>query len=347
MRRHTMRDTAGARRDVRPHPEAPREAAAASARHGQGTAAGGRAAWTAPALLCAVLASALSPPCAAQELEPRRWAHLPIDTNFIGAAYAYTEAEISDAPAFRLEDVKLDLHTWAAKYIRSFELLGRTARAEVAQAWQQGSWDGLLDGTSASTSRDGWSDTVVRLAVNVVGAPPLEGKEYASYRASRDTVTTVGVALAVHLPTGEYKKDKLINLGSNRFVFRPQIGVVHERGPWSLELTGAAWIYTDNDSFFNGNKLENEPLLTAQGHVVYTFRPGVWAGVGAGYGYGARSTVNGEEKDDRKEVLAWTASFGFPLRRDLGLKLGYIGKRRESKDGTDSDTFSVAVSHFW
>ena len=29
----------------------------------------------------------LASPCLAEELEPRRWAHLPIDTNFTGTAY--------------------------------------------------------------------------------------------------------------------------------------------------------------------------------------------------------------------------------------------------------------------
>jgi len=276
--------------------DAPREAAGPRPRGRRGRAVTRHAGL--PALSCAVLAAALALPCTAQQLEPRRWGHLPIGTNFAGAGYAYTEADISDAPAFRLENVQMKLNTWAGKYIRSFELLGHTARAEVIQGYQEGSWNGLLDGSPASTSRNGWTDTTARFAVNVVGAPPLRGKEYASYRAGRDVETIVGVALAVDLPTGEYVKERLINLGRNRFVFRPQIGVVHRRGPWSMELTGSAWFYTDNDSFFNGNKLENEPFFTVQGHLVYTFRPGLWAGLGAGYGYGAQSTVNGVETDD-------------------------------------------------
>jgi hypothetical protein len=31
-----------------------------------------------------------------------------------------------------------------------------------------------------------------------------------------------------------------------------------------MEVTGSAWIYTDNDEFFNGNKFEQDPLYTFQ-----------------------------------------------------------------------------------
>ena len=71
-------------------------------------------------------------------------------------------------------------------------------------------------------------------------------------------------------------EDKLINLGNNRFTFRPQFGVLHNRGKWAMELTTAAWLYTDNDEFFNGRHLEQDPFFTADSHLIYTFRPGLW-----------------------------------------------------------------------
>ena len=43
-------------------------------------------------------------------------------------------------------------------------------------------------------------------------------------------------------------------------------------------MTASSWFYTDNDQFFNGNYLEQNPLYTVQGHVDYTFRPGLWVG---------------------------------------------------------------------
>ena len=292
-----------------------------------------------------VLGSAF--PCFAQELVPRQWSHLPLGTNFAGAGYAYTEADISADPVLRLENVEKEMHTWAAKYIRIFELFEKSARVDFAQAYQEGRWSGMVDGVSTSVKRSGWADSVLRFAVNLYGAPPLEGKEYAAYRAEADVETIVGAGLVLQIPTGDYMDDKLINLGTNRFTFRPQLGVVHNRGKWSLDLTGAAWIFTDNDEFFNGNKLEQDPLYTLQGHLIHTFRPGLWAAAGAGYAYGGQSTVNGVEKDDRKGVLAWSLSLGYPITRESGVKVAYIGSRTQESVGSDTDTIVVAFSILW
>lgn len=272
---------------------------------------------------------------------------MPIGINFAAGGYAYTEADISVDPVLRIENVNMAMQTWAVGYIRTFELLKKSARVEVLQWRQEGRWSGLVDGVPTSVKRQGWADTVARLAVNLVGAPPLEGKEYAAYRAKTDVETLVGAALSVQLPTGQYKKDKLINLGSNRFTFRPQLGFVHNRGRWSFEATGAAWIYTDNNSFFNGNLLEQNPLYTLQAHLVHTFPTDIWVSASAGYGYGGQSTVNGIEKNNRKENIAWAIDAGYPITRRLNFKATYIGIHRQTNVGADSDTLAIGLSTNW
>jgi hypothetical protein len=285
--------------------------------------------------------------CRAQDLEPRRWSHLPIGTSFAGAAYSYTEADIFFDPVQQIEDVEMELHTWTAHYLYSFELFQKSARIGFVQPYQEGHWDGLVNGVPASIERNGFADSVLRFAINLYGAPPLKGKEFAAYRAKVDVETIVGGALSVQLPTGEYMEDKLINLGTNRYTFRPQFGVVHNRGKWSMELTGEASLYTDNNDFFNGNKLENDPLYTAQTHLVYTFLPGLWAALSVGYGYGGEATINGVDKNDTREYLAWAFSAGFPITPALGIKVGYLGSRAQEPVGQDSDTIATGFLIFW
>jgi hypothetical protein len=297
--------------------------------------------------LCVFLILKLPFLCLAQELEPRRWSHLPIGTNFVGGGYAYTEADIFSDPALRIEDVEMEMHTWAVKYIRTFELFEKSARIGFTQGFQEGRWSGLVDGVSESIKRRGLTDSILRFAINLYGAPPLKGKAFAAYRAGADVETIVGTALVVHLPTGDYMDDKLINLGSNRFTFRPQLGVVHNRGKWSMELTGSVWLYTDNDDFFNGTELEKDPFYTLQTHLIYTFRPGLWAAAGAGYGYGGESTVSGVDKNDRRENLAWVLSAGYSITRQLGVKVAYLGFRAQESVGQDTDSLSVSFSVFW
>ena len=219
-------------------------------------------------------------PCHAQDIEPRRWSHLPIGSNFLGAGYAYTEGEIFLNPVLRIEDGEFDLNTTAVKYIHSFELLGKSARVDITQPYQTGTWSGLLDGVPTSVDRGGWSDGLLRLAVNLIGAPPLAGREFAQYNAATECETIVGVGLLLQVPTGEYLEDKLINLGTNRFTITPQFGVVHNRGKWSAEFSGSASFYTENDEYFNGNTLEEDVYFVGQGHLSYTFFPGLWLSAG-------------------------------------------------------------------
>jgi hypothetical protein len=241
----------------------------------------------------------------------------------------------------------MEMHTWAVKYIRTFELFQKSARIDFIQGYQEGRWTGLVDGVPRSIKRSGLSDSVLRFAINLYGAPPLEGKEFAAYRAKANVETVFGTALVVQLPTGDYMNDKLINLGTNRYSFRPQFGVVHSRGKWSMELTGEVYLYTENDDFFNGNRLEQDPYYTFQAHLVYTFRPGIWAATGAGYGYGGESTVSGVEKNDRRENLAWAVSLGYSITRQFGVKVAYLGTRTQESVGQDTDSIAVGFSIFW
>ena len=299
-------------------------------------------------LTVAVILAGAALPALSQDLEPRRWSHLPVGTSFAGGGYAYTSGEIAFDPVLQIEDVDLDLHTAAVSYIHSFELFGRSARIDITQAYQDARWRGLLNGVPAASRRSGFSDSMLRFSTNLFGAPPLEGKDFADYRKEMsDAETIVGAGLALHLPTGNYLSDNLLNLGSNRFTFRPQLGVVHNRGPWSMELTGASWIFTENDEFFAGNRLEQDPLFTLQTHLVYTFRPGFWIGTGLAYGGGLESTINGIGKDDRRANVAFGASIGYPINPKFGIKIGYIGLRSQESVGADLDTVTAGFSVLW
>ena len=267
--------------------------------------------------------------------------------NFAGVAYVYTDGDIAFDPVLELEDVTMELDTWAAKYIRTFELFNRSARVDIGQGYQEAKWKGLLSGNPAATSRQGLSDSFARFAVNLYGSPPLAGQDFAAYRATRSTDTIVGMGLAVRLPTGDYQDEKLLNLGGNRFVFRPQLGVSHTRNKWTSELTAEVAIYTDNDKFFDGNELEQDPLYLLHAHLMYTFRPGLWVGASLGYDYGGEKTVNGVKKDDKKEHLGWGVSAAYPINPVLGVKLAYLNIRSKSATGVDLDSLVASLTYMW
>lgn len=281
------------------------------------------------------------------EPEPRKWNHLPIDLNFAGLAYAYSEADILFDPALRLADVDMEMDTWGGKYIHTFELLDRTARVDITQAFQDVEWTGLVDGTAASTSRRGLSDTLVRVGINLYGAPPLKGDAYRAYRAEQETETIIGMGLVVRLPTGHYKEDKLLNIGKNRFGFRPQLGLIHTKGKWTFEATGEIAFSTTNDEFYGNNDLDQDPLYIVHSHLIYTFHPGLWIGAGVGYDYGGETKLNGDRNDDRKQDIGWVFSLNVPINRAMGVKLAYIGTQTEEDTGLDSSTIMTSIAFAW
>jgi hypothetical protein len=295
----------------------------------------------------ALVLLSLAHPCPAQDIEPRRWSHLPLGGNFGGVAYAYTEGDIFLNPVLRIENGEFEMNTAAFKFIHAFELLGKSARIDLLQMYQSGSWSGLVNGVPAAIERDGWADTALRFAVNLYGAPPLEGQEFIEYRKATHSETIVGAGLVATLPTGEFFEDKLINLGANRYTFTPQFGIVHTRGKWSMELSSSVTFFTENDEFFNGRQLEENPLWIGQGHLIYNFMPGLWIGASAGYGYGGESTIDQVSANDRKGNLGFGLSAGIPVSRNFGFKISYVGIRTQEAVGSDNDTLAIACSLQW
>jgi hypothetical protein len=292
--------------------------------------------WT--ALLPWVFAPAL---CAAQDLEPRRWTHLPVGTGVLGAGYVFTTGDLAFDPVLRIEEAEVELHTALFTYTQYFALAHTTARIDVVVPVQSGQWEGLLDGVPRSVSRDGLADPAVRLSANLFGAPALRGKEFLDYRKEHPVHTSVGAALEVRVPLGEYQEDKLINLGQNRFAIGSQLGALHTRGEWSFELTGSVFAFTDNDEFYDGSKLEQDPLFAVQTHVVKTFGQDFWLSLGAAYSWAGESTINGVPKDDDRSYLYFGPAFGLRLGDAQSVRLAYV--RGDTLTDVGADTHSLAL----
>jgi hypothetical protein len=277
-----------------------------------------------------------------QELEPRRWSHLPSGINFIGLGTAYTFGDINFNPVLRIEDTEVDSVATVAAYIRTFDWSGKSARIDVTLPYAQIHWEGLLDGEFASVRRQRFGDARLRLSVNLIGAPALRGKDFARFRASNPVTTVVGAAVAITVPTGEYRSDQLLNLGQNRWVVRPQLGMLHQRHKWQFELTGSVFLFGDNDDFLGGAVREQDPLWFIQGHVIHTFKPGLWGSFSGGYGHGSRSTVSGLRTADDSRVRYWKLNLGVPINPRQGLRFSFAVGTTNTR--SDADLNRIAVS---
>jgi len=283
-------------------------------------------------------------PALAQDLEPRRWTPLPMGTNVIGIGYGRTTGDVIFDPVLEVENAKVEIDSLVVSYVRAFSLAGKLARFDAFLPSHNARWEGLLSGEPATVQRKGIADPVFRVSLNLMGAPVAGPAELKKYMSSRSVNTVIGAAVSVQVPLGEYHEDKLLNLGQNRFTIRPQIGVVYSSGPWSYELTGSVFFFTDNNDFFNGKTREQEPLYTLQTHVVRRLKPGMWASLSAGYGRGGRSTINGVRKDDKKSNLLSAFSVGFPVTRKQGVKIAYVHGKTRTDTGADTESLVLGWS---
>jgi len=150
----------------------------------------------------------------------------------------------------------------------------------------------------------------------------------------------------VIVPLGEYDSSKLINLGSNRWTFRPQIGFSRAAGNWVFELTGSAWVFTDNDEYDRDKTLVQDPVFAVQGHVIYTFRPGLWLGINAGFANGGQTRVDGDVTGELQANTRAGMTLSLPLGQRDGLKLVY-SRGVTTRIGADFDNYLVAWQHMW
>jgi hypothetical protein len=275
-------------------------------------------------------------------MEPRRWAQLPVNTSLLGVGSVRTQGHIDFDPALKLEDVSVESTAVVLSFLRSFDLLGQSARLDLRLPYKENRWEGLLSGRPASTERKGLGDPWLRVSINFLGSPALTSDELRAFRASRPVNTVVGAALAVTVPLGSYEREKLLNLGENRFTFRPQLGFVHNRGYWSYELTASVFLYTDNNDFFGDNKREQDPLYGVQTHLSYTSPHRWWISLGAAFGSGGETRINGEDQGDKRQDLLFGASAGFSVTASSSIKATYLGHRTQEDVGQSTDGIALS-----
>ncbi len=173
-----------------------------------------------------------------QELTPRAYAPNPTGGNIVVFGYGRSTGGVLFDPSLPFDDVNATINAGSLLYGRTFGLFGRSANAAVVLPYVWGEVDGLVEGEYQRITRSGLSDLRGQLTVNILGGPALTPREFASHRPG----TILGLSLAVAVPSGQYDPSKLINIGSNRWSFKPEVGVSKTKGRWYLELYGGVWM---------------------------------------------------------------------------------------------------------
>ncbi len=277
----------------------------------------------------------------AQELEPRSYLNTPVGLNFLIAGYGYTEGDVVFTPTSPVKDAEVQTHAGVFAYLRSLDVWGLSGKVGVVVPFAEASGSATVDGERHDRDVFGLADPTLRLSVNFYGAPALSMEDFKSYEQN----FIVGATLNVSPPLGQYDSSKLLNIGTNRWTIKPELGVSKALGPFTLEMSAAASVFTTNDDFFNDQTLEQEPLYSVQGHVVYELRPGLWTALDATYYRGGLPITDGEEGEELENArLGLTVSL--PVNRYNSIKI-YGNTGVYTRTGTDFQAVGIAWQVRW
>jgi len=133
----------------------------------------------------------------------------------------------------------------------------------------------------------------------------------------------LGASLKVLAPTGVYEPDKLINVGANRWAFKPELGfMIPLENRWLLELEVGAWFFTDNDEFL-GVTREQKPVIATEIHLIRRFEPGFWGALDLNFFTGGQTIVGEELRADLQRNSRIGITLVFPLAGRQALKFGF------------------------
>jgi hypothetical protein len=242
-----------------------------------------------------VVALALAASASAQFTDPRNYQNTPVGVNQVEVAYAYARGDASLDTSEVITGAHLNINQWALSYTRYFGLLGHTAW--VAPGIPLAHLDGAVSGTNISGAVGGAGDTSYEFGMLLKGGPALSPEEFESYK----TTTTVGMSLIMTAPTGLYRPDKILNLGSDRWSFKPEIAVSYPFGrdqKWVFDGYANCYFYSDNTSYHGVQILKQLPLPAFEAHLSYGFGERLVASFDTRYSFRGDTTVSGLAQDN-------------------------------------------------
>ena len=278
----------------------------------------------------------------AQEIEPRAYSNAPIGVNFVIAGYAYTQGAVPFDASLPVKNAQLKTSNAVLAYARVFDVWGQSGKFDAIVPYTGLSGTAEVAGQPFERNVTGFADPRFRLSVNLYGAPALTLREFRNFE--QDLI--IGASLQVSVPASQYDSSRVVNIGTHRWSFRPEVGISKAVGPWTLEFQAAATLFTDNRDFYGGHTRSQDPIYSLQGHVIYGFRSGVWASFDATTFAGGRTTLNGVRGDDRQQNWRVGGTLAFPVDVHHSIKI-YASSGVSARTDNNYDLIGIAWQYRW
>lgn len=162
----------------------------------------------------------------AQDLDPRAYVKAPVKGMLLVGNITHSEGGVLTDPTLPLENLEAKVQTVALGGVRTFSFFGQSAQALVVLPLAFLDASASVNGQAQSASRSGIADTRFRFSVLLLGGKAVTLEEFPQAKKS----TIIGTSLTVIAPTGQYFSDKLINLGTWRWSFKPEVALTQPIG---------------------------------------------------------------------------------------------------------------------
>jgi len=288
--------------------------------------------------------------CQAQDLAPRAYVITPVHSNAATLTYSLFDGSLLFEGTVPITGATARAHVAILSYSHSLKFLGRTANLTASLPYGLGNFRGTVAGAETLAYRSGLLPATFRFSVNLIGGRAMNVAEFVKWRQK----TILGVSFRLVPRTGQYDPTKLINLGTNRWAFKPEIGYSRRWGHWILDAYGGVWFYTSNPEFFSHNPFSpgtntqtQNPIGSFEGHLSYDFKPRLWVSFDGNYWFGGATSVNGVEGPStlqRNSRVGGTTSI--PLNRHQSIKLSY-SNGAYIRYGGNFQNVSLAWQYSW
>ncbi|HXW89138.1 MAG TPA: transporter [Terriglobales bacterium] len=279
----------------------------------------------------------------AQFTDPHNYDNTAVGTNQIELAYTYARSDVSIDTGLVIAGAKFNLNVATIDYSRYFGLANHLM-------WVNGAvpiagLSGSVTGTTIRSSITGAADSSYQVAALLKGGPALSKADFDNYKPE----TIVGVSLSVAAPSGQYNGNKIVNLGSDRWLIRPEIALSHPFGPeqkWQLDTYANCEFYTDDTSYRGIKVLSEQPLPGFEGHVSYTFNDKLWAAIDTRYSLRGDTSINGADQNDSQQNFIIGSEVNLALNSQHSLVFEFA-KALAHRNGTAYTGFTVKYDFVW
>lgn len=294
-------------------------------------------------LLFALAALGVRDQAYAQFTEARNYANTPVGLNQLELVYTYVRSDASVDTSLIVTGAKLNLNQGTIDYTHYFGLFHRLfwVEANVPLAGLQGS----VAGTNIQASAPGAGDSSYSVAVVLKGGPALSVADFANYKPT----TTLGLSLTVTAPTGLYSSSKVLNLGSDRWSFRPEFAVSHPFGrdqKWEFDAYANAGFYTDNTSYHRVEILRQQALPGVEAHISYCLTDNLWVSLDTRYSFRGVTFVNGVNQNNGQQNFGLGSEVNISLNPSNSLVFAFA-KALVHQNGPTYTGFAVKYDYTW